>query len=658
MSKFEELQNSYHKQKVLIDQIIKKEFQKFKLSEVLGYLKSCTTILEFPFALLLNNKTLLKYLGSLTANDKILSEELKTIAKIALEKLLFLQSENHISEFLDYLNIKFADIKFSKNNRNDREELFFNIVEKLKEFEKIKLNFYPIMKYDEMNINSIGDLENVDTDPSYLKKIESQIYELKEDNFQDKLSDSHQYIYDFFGEKVNDLEKAFNEIQEINEYVKYNEINNNSNYNNMNINSSDKDKDDINIKKISSNNSKKDRKENSDLKNKKLVNIRDRTFFIINEKLYQEEDLEIEFKNYKYPLNDSLRKVIIKCINGFLNQNGGRIFIGVNDSGIVTGIRLTSKDRDIFKNEIVNLTQTFSPACRTNKIKVAFIPIMNDEKSMEGIENLYVVKIMVAKGDDNTLYSIYKETFTSYIRLEGQNVILDCDEIRKYIIERSKLENNPKNNIFTDPEPMKIGEYKIQSKIKEKNSNNEFIRDIEKSKYQENSEKEYESVMNHLKNIEKSKIDIDKRNQNINIYRKNDINNYQDYDIEMNNSNNINYINPNSKSISKSNYMRGNSKDRAILKHENSNINANSQINSNLIACKVINMPLNIKLDDLLVFIDRDKIVKMKELNDGNGKFKFGFLTFSEADQLDTLNYCIEDFNMRHKTNIQLINKV
>ena len=74
--------------------------------------------------------------------------------------------------------------------------------------------------------------------------------------------------------------------------------------------------------------------------------IKDRTFFILNEKLNEEENKQIEFKNYSYPLSEKLREVIIKQICGFINSEGGRIYFGINDFGKVTGISLQSKEKD------------------------------------------------------------------------------------------------------------------------------------------------------------------------------------------------------------------------------------------------------------------------------------------------------------------------
>lgn len=59
MSSREELINSYHGQKVLIDKISKGQFEKYNINEFLEYLKNITIFLEFPFAILMNDNKLI-----------------------------------------------------------------------------------------------------------------------------------------------------------------------------------------------------------------------------------------------------------------------------------------------------------------------------------------------------------------------------------------------------------------------------------------------------------------------------------------------------------------------------------------------------------------------------------------------------------------------
>ena len=201
-------------------------------------------------------------------------------------------------------------------------------------------------------------------------------------------------------------------------------------------------------------------------KNKlKEIDLKKRTSFYLNEYLAYGEDELTEFKNYIYPLLDFQEKEIKRQYIGFLNSRGGRIYIGINDKKYVKGIFLSYKDCDIFSNLLVGLSSEFYPQCRTDKIKVHFIPIKNSYNK-KFINNLYVVKIIILPGDQYSLYSITKKGgLISAIRLQRQVLNLDAEEITKKIIERYELKRMRSNqnqlevpdlNLgFNDPEPEK-----------------------------------------------------------------------------------------------------------------------------------------------------------------------------------------------------------
>jgi hypothetical protein len=188
----------------------------------------------------------------------------------------------------------------------------------------------------------------------------------------------------------------------------------------------------------------------------KKLDPRYRTFFIKDEKLLHEENEMIEYKNYQtFPiLDDILIEALKKVICGFLNQKGGRLYIGVNDDKEVMGLYLTDKNQDVSKNFIQNLTAHFYPKCRTEKIGIHLVPIKDD--CGDYITNLFVVKVIVRQGDTNKLYSMTDKLYHSTIRLNGLVQTLYCEEIVKEIFKRtySPKEALPESE-FNDPEPIK-----------------------------------------------------------------------------------------------------------------------------------------------------------------------------------------------------------
>ena len=208
---------------------------------------------------------------------------------------------------------------------------------------------------------------------------------------------------------------------------------------------------------------------NNNLLNENM-NPRFHTSFYYNEFIQHDEELEIEYKQYAYPLNETLITILKKTICGFLNANGGRIYLGINDNKQVKGIKLEYKDRDLFRNQLVNITRDFFPACRTTiGINVMFIPVKYPKEKkriveFEFIKNLYVVKLIINQGDMKKLYSIIKYNYTAYMRMPGQVVQLSAEEIANEIVDRSNYNSKTSRNSkrmeiesskFDDPEPEK-----------------------------------------------------------------------------------------------------------------------------------------------------------------------------------------------------------
>ena len=242
------------------------------------------------------------------------------------------------------------------------------------------------------------------------------------------------------------------------------------------------------------------------------IPLKNRTFFYINEEIIKGEDLYIEFKNYLFPLKNNKIEELKKIICGFLNAKGGRIYIGITNSKIIKGVYMDYKKRDTIRNDIINYTYDFFPKCRTNKLKILFIPIKDNNGNYK--ENLYIIKIIVYQGDTNQLYSITEKGFISYIRLQGQCICLSALEIREEIIKR---ESNPEikinDNEFNDPEPeipnfqknnKKNNNFEslynnLKSNIKIIDSNN-YVENEENYEYEEYEEKEDEEENNNRSN--------------------------------------------------------------------------------------------------------------------------------------------------------------
>lgn len=190
------------------------------------------------------------------------------------------------------------------------------------------------------------------------------------------------------------------------------------------------------------------------LNNLHKIPLNKRTFFYKNEKILEDENLTIEYKDYYFPFGDKQIMELKRQICGFINSEGGRLYIGITDQKIIKGIVLNNNSLNSFQNLLFSCIDNFSPKISDGKIKVYYIPIKNIEND-QYIENLYVIKLIIYPGDPRILYSMSPKTFYSSIRLQGQCANLTAEEIHKNIIDRHNNKNMiiQKEKDFDDPPP-------------------------------------------------------------------------------------------------------------------------------------------------------------------------------------------------------------
>ena len=194
---------------------------------------------------------------------------------------------------------------------------------------------------------------------------------------------------------------------------------------------------------------------NEILNNLHKIPLNKRTFFYKNEKIIEDENLSIEYKDYYLPLKDKQIFELKRQICGFINSDGGRLYIGITDQKTIKGIVLNNNSLNSFQNLISSFFDDFTPKIPDGKIKIYYIPIKNIQTD-QYIDNLYVIKLIINPGEPNTLYSFSNKIFFSAIRLQGQCANLTAEEIHKTIIERNKKKNiitNIDKKDFDDPPP-------------------------------------------------------------------------------------------------------------------------------------------------------------------------------------------------------------
>ena len=300
---------------------------------------------------------------------------------------------------------------------------------------------------------------------------------------------------EFFQEKIKNLEYLFNEINKDKNINNHNPIKKELVHNELpflehNVNNSE-----FNIDEI--------------LKKFRDIPLKNRTSFYKDEQLIQGEDEFTEFKNYYLPLTEEKGNELKRQFCAFMNNKGGRLYLGINDQKIVKGVILDYKQRDELRNLLVNFTYDFYPKCRLDKIKVYFIPVKN-MKDNKFINDLFVVKIIVLQGEPYILYSMTSKGFNSAIRLQGQCANLTAEEITKEIIRRGKLAESNKfenlnyvNNQFNDPEP----EINYENEPDNKESSNSSEENINHHGEQNNKINKRDIFVVEVKNIDQN-LDI------------------------------------------------------------------------------------------------------------------------------------------------------
>ena len=371
-----------------------------------------------------------------------------------------------------YLNYMNDDNELENNIRYE-----LNIIEKLySDFNLIENNIYNsknLSNDDKNNINNaLIDYSNDVQKLNHNKNLFPATIEFFNNNLEYLINISKKY-------------KIFNNNFNIEEdYYNINDINDDEFYQtHLNLNKS--------IKKTNQNKIKENNNNNKIINYNKNEDIKYRKYFIYEEHIYQYEDLYTEFKNYYLPFRKEQTDELKRQICGFLNAEGGRIYIGINDNRIVKGISLKEKEIDILGNELVNYTYNFYPPLRLeNKIRVDFIPIK--DKKNKNIKGLFVIKIIIKQGDPKKLYSLTKDNcFKSSMRLKGQVANLSTEEIYNEIIKRYNGEVKVVDeNEFNDVEPEPISSNFNNENKNIYTNNNNFIYDkkIIKNKFIKNNE--------------------------------------------------------------------------------------------------------------------------------------------------------------------------
>jgi predicted HTH transcriptional regulator len=133
------------------------------------------------------------------------------------------------------------------------------------------------------------------------------------------------------------------------------------------------------------------------------------------------ETQNIEFKQYASEPNQ-----IIEEISGFLNATGGRLFVGVNDDGTITGLKYAEDDLNFLRE----------------RLKSAIKPSIHlDMQVVQVSKKRAVIVINIPEGEHKPYRAYYSETESSKIFFRVNDECIQASRELRSILKHSIREH-------------------------------------------------------------------------------------------------------------------------------------------------------------------------------------------------------------------------
>lgn len=171
-----------------------------------------------------------------------------------------------------------------------------------------------------------------------------------------------------------------------------------------------------------------------------------RTSFIDQEIIKQPENLTIEYKNYSFPFDETRINILKKTFCGFLNTEGGTIYLGVHENidtkkRKVLGMQLNESEKEDLLKSIRRIAESLSPDILTNKFyNVQFVPIRSSQPPNNYISGRFIVKIIIRYGQRDEIYS-YRYDDKDYFSFRTENEVIHRDGREVLNAYRERLKN-------------------------------------------------------------------------------------------------------------------------------------------------------------------------------------------------------------------------
>jgi len=153
--------------------------------------------------------------------------------------------------------------------------------------------------------------------------------------------------------------------------------------------------------------------------------------FVYGTTFHKDEDRENEFKSLlstkPHTLPNTIQSMCSKYLNAFLNTQGGTIYFGILDNGVIAGLVVDRSVRDLIRRAVDHVMHHHTPSVESSLYKIQFIEVY--EAALDGyflLEDRYIVAVRVEKGKA-PVYSNGERV--AFIRRDGSTFQMKTDEV-------------------------------------------------------------------------------------------------------------------------------------------------------------------------------------------------------------------------------------
>ncbi|KAK6167774.1 hypothetical protein SNE40_021725 [Patella caerulea] len=186
-------------------------------------------------------------------------------------------------------------------------------------------------------------------------------------------------------------------------------------------------------------------------------------FYRLNDKLGN-ETRNVEFKegrgNYKHSV---LNEHVGKYVCGFINSlEGGTLFVGVNDKGLIQGVICSQQEEDCLRLKIDQAIKQIDPSIFPQMYSVSFIPVLNNGTFSD---NLKVIEVNVHPSEPHD--ELYEFKGSVYVRRDGSIQSLKPKDIKAWAKKKAADDLATNRSVKEQLDDMTSRLQELQTHIKE-----------------------------------------------------------------------------------------------------------------------------------------------------------------------------------------------